>query len=131
MQRMLLDGTFLVDLHKEVQRDQRGPARRFAEAHDARVALSVVSVAEFLEGQANYREGFRWLKSRFQKVLEITQPVAVVAGAMQRVLRAQGRQLGENDAWQAALCLYHGLAIVSRDNRFSHVPRLKALRHAR
>jgi len=128
--KLLLDGTFLIDLRKEFdRRKESGPATRFAQTHAARAVVSVVSVAEFLEGQTHAAESMRWLR-RFGSALEITQAVALVAGALQRRLATQGRRLGENDAWQAALCLHHDLSIVSRDDRFSHVPRLRALHHA-
>ena len=128
--RLLFDGTFLIDLRKELDRQKEGPATRFARQHTGRAFVSVVSVAEFLEGQTDPRDAWRWLH-QFGNALEITRPVALVAGALQRRLASSGRRLGENDAWQAALCLHHELTVVSRDNRFSHVPRLSALRHAR
>ena len=42
-------------------------------------------------------------------------------------LRRTGKVLGANDIWIAALCRQHGLALLTTDNDFKHVPGLKLL----
>jgi predicted nucleic acid-binding protein len=44
--------------------------------------------------------------------------------AVRDELRARGTPLPENDVWIAALARQHGLAVVSRDAHFDHVPQL-------
>jgi len=39
-------------------------------------------------------------------------------------LRAAGKPIPQNDLWIAALCLQHGLPLITRDHHFQHVPRL-------
>jgi tRNA(fMet)-specific endonuclease VapC len=44
--------------------------------------------------------------------------------AVRDELRARGTPIPENDVWIAALARQHGLAVVSRDAHFDHVPQL-------
>ena len=44
--------------------------------------------------------------------------------AVRDALRARGTPIPENDVWIAALARQHGLAVVSRDAHFDHVPQL-------
>ena len=41
-----------------------------------------------------------------------------------RQLRAQGTPIPANDLWVAALAVQHGLALLSRDEHFAHLPQL-------
>ena len=49
------------------------------------------------------------------------------ASRIQRQLLESGKQLGENDNWIAATALTLGLRLVTRDDAFRRVPRLRVI----
>lgn len=71
----------------------------------------------------------RWL-SRLElemDVLDVTSATARFYADVKEELRSIGRPIPENDVWIAALSREHGLAVLSRDGHFDHVPGLMRL----
>jgi len=94
----LLDSSFLIDLERETARNEVGPARTMLSAlRGRRVVVSVVGVAEVLEGAADEMAALASLGRFTIQGLHI--------GQAQRCARSQRRastRLGENDAWLVA-----------------------------
>jgi predicted nucleic acid-binding protein len=110
----LLDSSYVVDLLNELADDRDGPAVRWLVAHPrAELWISPVTLAEVLEGAADpdaveaYLTRFRWQG--------IHRAHAVTAARRQRRRR---QRLGENDAWQAAIALLIGAAVLGHDRAF-------------
>jgi tRNA(fMet)-specific endonuclease VapC len=123
---MLLDTTVLIDLQKEVRRDQPGAASRLLESSpDAPVFVSFVSWMEFAEG---FGDDDRVACERFLSGFQILWPDAETAWRAARIsrsLREEGEPIGDHDSWIAALALQHGRTVVSRNERhFRRVPGL-------
>lgn len=94
---MILDTTVLVDLQRELQRSEPGAATALLE--------------------------------RFLSPFPVLWPdieVSWEASRIARRLAADGRSIGDHDAWIAAFGLRHGRPVVSRNDRhFSRVPGLE------
>ena len=114
----LLDSSFLIDYLNEVADATVGPARRFREQMPARSRLfvSIVSLAELLEGAGNAAAVERAL-GLLARSLGLSQQHARRVGLIQRRARADGTRLGENDAWIAATAALGQLKLVGNDDR--------------
>ena len=94
----LLDASFLIDLERETARGDLGPARRFLQLlRGRRLAVSVVTVAEILEGAADEAAALGALQRFTIQGLQTTQALRCA-----RLQRRSSRRLGENDAWLVA-----------------------------
>lgn len=123
---MILDTTVLVDLQKELRREQAGPASRLLETSgDLGVFITFVTWMEFAEGFGNDgREACERFLAGFQ-VLWPDVDTAWTASRVSRSLRASGGPIGDHDLWIAALGLQHGRTVVSRNEpHFRRVPGL-------
>jgi predicted nucleic acid-binding protein len=121
---MILDTTFLSDLHAEQQERRAGPATHFLGVHRAESFLAtVISVGELVPIFASESEAREYF-DRY-RILRLHLQIAFVAGALDREQIASGQRLGENDTWIAAFCRYYGQAIVSRDRGFDRVRGLR------
>ncbi len=95
---VLLDASFLVDLERETARGEMGPARKFLPSLRGRaLAVSVVTVAELLEGAADEAATLASLQRFSIHGLHLTQ-----AHRCARLQRRAARRMGENDAWLVA-----------------------------
>lgn len=95
---VLLDTSFLVSLERETAAGEMGPARRFLPSlRGRRLAVSVVSVAELLEGAADPAATLASLQ-RFS--IQGMHPAQARRCAL--LQRRSRRRLGENDAWLVA-----------------------------
>jgi predicted nucleic acid-binding protein len=95
---VLLDTSFLVELERETARGETGPARKFLPTlRGRRVVVSVVSVAEILEGAADEAAAFTSLKRFTIQGLHIAQ-----ARRCALLQKRAARRMGENDAWLVA-----------------------------
>lgn len=124
---MILDTTFLVDLHREAQRRERGPAHRFLEAHPAEpLSITVVSAGEFAEGFTTEEHALcRSLLEAF-RVHDVTEDAAWRYAEASRSLRADGARIGDNDLWIAATALALDETLVTRNVRhLGRIPHLK------
>ncbi|HKV98656.1 MAG TPA: PIN domain-containing protein [Vicinamibacterales bacterium] len=95
---VLLDTSFLIALERETARNEIGPARTFLPSLRGRaVVVSVVTVAELLEGVADESEALAAIQRFSIQGLHLAQ-----ARRCARLQRRASRRLGENDAWLVA-----------------------------
>jgi predicted nucleic acid-binding protein len=94
------------------------------------LAIPVIALGEYRYGIALSRDRSRYEKwlgdvlSGF-RVLQVDEDTAVEYGHIRSELRRKGRPIPGNDAWIAALARQHAMPILSRDEHFDVVPRLK------
>ena len=96
------------------------------------LALPVVVVGEyrFCIAQArNVADYHLWLERLITQtdVLNITDETTIHYAEVRLDLKRIGRPIPMNDVWIAALCRQHELPILSRDQHFDVVPRIKRL----
>lgn len=128
---LLLDSSFLIDLHDELRRRDGadGPAKRFIKSNKTLpMVISPISASEYAAGIRNEREARRFLR-RFRMVA-VGRDIAFLASRIDREQSAKGLRLGENDTWQAAIALRFGLTIVTDDTDFAKTPQIKRLSYA-
>jgi hypothetical protein len=95
---VLLDSSFMIALERETARGQLGPARRFLPSLRGRsLVISVVSVAEILEGAADADAAITSLQHLSIQGLHLAH-----ARRCALLQRRSPRRLGENDAWLVA-----------------------------
>jgi predicted nucleic acid-binding protein len=95
---VLLDSSYLIDLEHETTAGDLGPARRFLPSlRGRRIVVSIVSVAELLEGAADYTAALASLQRFTIQGLHLAQ-----AQRCALLQRRASRRLGENDAWLVA-----------------------------
>src|SRR5579872_2190267 len=95
---VLLDSSFLIALERETARREEGPASRFlATLRGRSLVVSVVSVAEVLEGAADEDETLGALQ-RFS----IQALLSTHARRCALLQRRCSKRLCENDAWLVA-----------------------------
>lgn len=126
---MILDTTFLIDLHREIIRRQTGSVAAFlSKVATSTAAISVISMGEFLGGMhlAQFPYGVSFIE-RFELLL-IDRSVALEYAQLSRSLRATGQRIGDNDLWIAATALAHGQPLVTRNQKdFARIPHLNVL----
>ncbi len=128
---MLFDTTFLMDLAREIRREQPGGATRFLERHpDDPVCVSLFTLGEFAEG---FGAGERPAMEEFlrpMRVLPCGTETAWHYGQISRALRQAGTPIGDNDVWIAATAVDQKMALVTRNiERFSRVPDLMVVNY--
>jgi predicted nucleic acid-binding protein len=125
---MICDTTFLSDLHHERERNEPGPAGSFLAAHRSQPFLvTVISAGEIAVIFDTPEAARQYL--RHYRILRLTPEIAFAAASIdQQLIRAGGR-LGENDTWIAGFARYYSQPLISRDEAFDRVPRLRRLRY--
>ena len=123
---MILDTTVLIDLQREMRREEPGRASELLEdLRDEEVAIGFVTCMEFAEGYG--RDGRKECE-RFLSLFRTLWPNAETAwraGQISRALGARGESIGDHDAWIGALALQHGRTVVSANDRhFRRIPGL-------
>ncbi len=123
---MILDTTVLVDLQRELRRSKPGAATALLEALRRRAGEHRV---RDLDGVCQgFEDPRREDCERFLSPFPVLWPdieVSWEASRIARRLAADGRSIGDHDAWIAAFGLRHGRPVVSRNDRhFSRVPGL-------
>ena len=107
----LLDASFLIDLERETARRHAGPARAFLPSLRGRkLAVSIVTVAELLEGAADEGATLASLQRFSIQGLHLAQ-----AQRCARLQRRAARRLSENDAWLVATAQSIDADIVAAD----------------
>jgi predicted nucleic acid-binding protein len=106
-----LDSSFLIALERETRMRREGPAfAMLPRLAGRKLCVSIVTVAEFLEGARDRDEAARAL-GRFT-----VQPLAWAQARRCAVIQARAeRRLGENDAWIVAKAEILGAEVVGRD----------------
>lgn len=91
---VLLDTSFLVALERELATRQSGPARRFLPRVAGRTLIvSVVSIAEVLEGSDDHEKTMEYLQSF------VLQPIHLAHAQRCALLQqSSAGRMGENDA---------------------------------
>lgn len=108
---VLLDASFLIDLEREVARDEIGPARTFLPTLRGRqLFVSVVTVEEILEGAADQTSTLAALHRFSIQGIQLTQ-----ARRCAVLQRRAARRLGENDAWIVATAQSIDAEVVGAD----------------
>ena len=125
---VLTDTTFWIDLLQERGENPRGRATAFIAGHRSHeLYISIITWGELAEGFEDYR-GLEVLLRRIP-VLMLPQQIAWEASRIQRELAQTGGRLGENDSWIAATARAWGQRLVTRDDAFERVPRLRVARY--
>ena len=108
---VLLDASFLIDLDRETARRERGPARAFLSTlRRRRLVVSIVTIAEILEGASNETAALASLQRFAIHGLYLAQ-----AQRAALIQRRPARRLGENDAWLIATADSIGADVVGAD----------------
>ena len=95
---VLLDSSFLIALERETTAGEHGPARQFLPSlRGRRLVVSVVTVAELLEGAASESRTWASLQRFTIQGLHLAQ-----ARRCALLQRRANRRLSENDAWLVA-----------------------------
>ena len=126
---MLLDTTFVIDVQRETLRSAPAGAYRFLADHpDLPMRISMITYGELTEGFApEAREHFQELVRPYQ-LIALTSDMAWRFGELSRLLRSEGKRLGDNDLWIAAVALEMGVPLVTRDSmHFERVPGLSVV----
>jgi len=95
---VLLDTSFLVALERETASGEKGPARKLLPSlRGRRIVISIVSVAELLEGAVDEGAALSSLQRFAIQGLHLAQ-----ARRCALLQRRAARRMGENDAWLVA-----------------------------
>jgi tRNA(fMet)-specific endonuclease VapC len=97
-----------------------------------KVAVPVIVLGEYRYGirQSRYRARYEeWLAEMIAncRVLAVDEETATEYAEVRSELKRRGRPIPGNDVWIAALARQHALPILSRDEHFDLVPKLKRL----
>ena len=119
---LVTDTNFWIALEEERANGQvNGRAQVCLAAHRREpLAISIITWGELAAGFANHSDLAAYLHR--VSVVPLKEHVAWEASRIERELRAQGLQLGENDHWIAATARVSGLRLVTNDRAFQRVP---------
>lgn len=126
---MILDTTFLVDIHREVNSRRRTGALAFLErSRMESYGISFISQGEFACGMGvEHRDEMQIFLSPY-KVFEFSDEIAWTYSRIYRALRASGSLIGANDMWISATALTHDMPLVTRNAAdFRRVPGLDVI----
>ncbi len=104
--------------------------RAVAEATE--LAIPVIVLGEFRYGIRQSRSRLRyeeWLEDLVKRswVLVVDEDTAAEYASVREELKRKGRPIPSNDLWIAALARQHELQVLSQDEHFDFVPKLKRL----
>lgn len=126
---MILETTFLVDLERELRRDETGPAQGFLERHATDPLRITFTIAGELAAGIPARDRARW--EEFLRPFEVLSSTAEVCweyGQAYRYLKANGLLIGTNDLWIGATGLANDEPVVTRNTKeFGRIPGLTVL----
>lgn len=96
------------------------------------IAIPVIALGEYRYGiaQSRHRASYaEWLKGLLQDclVLDVNEPTTLHYAEITLELKQKGRPIPTNDIWIAALCRQHSLPLLSRDQHFDQVPRIRRI----
>jgi len=123
---MIADTTFLSDLLEERDRRIRGPASSFFHMHRREVIrTTIISVSEIAVLFDSSHAAWQWLRK--WTVYRLHDGIANTAADIDRLLRDEGRRLGENDNWIAGFAAYYRQPVISRDQGFDRAPGVRRI----
>ena len=124
---LILETSFLIDLEREHHRGAPGAAVAFLEANgDARLYLPFIVAGELAAG-TSLADRARWeaFLAPFY-VLASSPDVSWEYGRAYRYLQDNGRLIGGNDLWIAAIALAYRMPVVTRHvEHYRRVPGLE------
>lgn len=123
---LILETTFLIDLERETAKGLEGAAYAFLEGHLKHRLLITPTIAGELAAGASLASRDRWEEfvAPFQ-ILAHSRDVCWHYGETYRYLQANGRLIGANDLWIAAVGLAYDVPVVTRNaEHFGRVPGL-------
>jgi tRNA(fMet)-specific endonuclease VapC len=125
-----MTGKFLLDANIVVALFKDDPVIRERLSRRPRVLASAVVLGELYYGAQKSTRLDKHLRqiNRFltrAAVLESDAGTAYEYGQIRNELRIKGRPIPENDIWIAATAKQHDLTIVSRDDHFAEVDKLR------
>lgn len=96
------------------------------------IAVPVIVLGEYKYGigQSRSRARYeRWLAEAIAtcRVLVVDEGTAEQYSQVRHELKRKGQPIPGNDLWIAALTLQHAMPLVSRDQHFDFVPKLKRI----
>ena len=94
------------------------------------IAIPVIVLGEYRYGiaQSRYRSRYQyWLTELTAdcRILSIDEETASEYAQIRGELKRRGTPIPSNDVWIAALARQHHLPVLTRDQRFERVPKLK------
>jgi tRNA(fMet)-specific endonuclease VapC len=94
------------------------------------VAVPVIVLGEYIYCIRQSRDRKRyeqWLQESLPnyRVLRVDEETAASYAALRSELKKAGTPIPSNDIWIAALSRQYGLAVLSKDRHFDHVPGLR------
>ena len=123
---MIADTTFLSDLVDERDQGITGPAVIFLRNHRQDVIrTTIISVAEIAVLFETTQDAWRWLQK--WTIYRLHDGVANEAADIDRRMREKGGRLGENDNWIAGFAAYYREPVISRDQAFDRVRRIRRI----
>ena len=123
---MIADTTFLIHLLREQRTGSAGPARTFLARQRARtIRTSIISLSEVAVSFPTANEAWEYFKR--WNVYRLHDGIAKAAADLDREIRRSGLRLGENDNWIAGFCRYYREPLISLDQDFDRVPRLRRM----
>lgn len=129
---LILETTFLIDLERELNRGEEGPAHGLLARHAADRLYITPTVAGELAAGASLSDRSRWdaFVAAFY-VLPLDREVCWHYGSACRYLQANGLLIGANDLWIAAAGLAYEVPVVTRNARhYERVPGLRVESYA-
>ena len=96
------------------------------------LAIPVIVLGEYRYGIAQSRNRLRyekWLMGLAAncRILPIDEETAGEYATVRGELKREGRPIPANDVWIAALARQHSMPVISRDEHFDFVPKVKRL----
>ncbi len=132
MAELILETTFLIDLERELRREETGPAQAFLERRSQdRLYLTFTIVGELAAGASLAgRKAWQSFIAPF-RVLESNKDVSWRYGEAYRYLQANGMLIGSNDLWIAATALANSMPVVTANEKhYRRVPGLEVVPYA-
>jgi predicted nucleic acid-binding protein len=123
---MIADTTFLIHLVRERRIGKAGPAQAFLAANRREtIRTSIISLAEVAVSFP--KTYLAWAYFGNWTVYRLHDGIAQAAADLDRELGLTGNRLGENDNWIAGFCRYYREPVISLDEDFDRVPRLRRI----
>ena len=126
--KYLIDTNLIIDL----LRGDKNLQRKLQEFAKEGIAISVISLAEIIEGaylsqipKENIKKFQDALSSYGIFVVDIDTKIAETYGIFQAIQERKGNRLSGFDMLIAASCIYYDLFLISQDKAFKAVEELK------
>ena|ERR1017187_7352841 len=123
---MLLDTDFVIEFHRETQTTKPRGTKLFLQSQTGKaLQISLVTWMEFAEGVAVEQ---RLVCEAFLSTFLVLRPNAAIAwraSRIARLLKQEGRTIGDHDIWIAATALEYDEPLVTRNLR--HFQRVQGL----